>query len=287
MLVLAVPAMVVTSYAGTTGQIIGFVLYALVGMLGVFEVLKGFGVSMMTSIIMSTVIPMVMMFPFEHHLKDIFDGYSNSDTFVMHINSAIGSWEPWVIMAVFGLITIGIETQLWKEWKKMLLIYIFMFIAPLFFKLLWTINVFDFWYVFYFIGISIISDSFAYFGGMLFGKKWFKGAKFAPKISPKKTWAGFVVGTTFAVIGAVLAGYFGGIYSDFGDYELLVSILVGIFLACISPFGDLLFSYFKRVSNVKDFSNLIPGHGGIFDRVDAMSIVTILGSFIILFAMII
>lgn len=286
MLAIVIPAMVVTSWAGDPGRIVGLVLYSLVGMLGIYEVLKSFGVSIMTSVVMTTVIPMVIMFPYQESLEPLisFGDYGHNFKFYEVITMMIGSWEPWVIMAIFAFLTIAVETQLWKQWKKCLLIYLFMFIAPLFIKLLWAINVFDFWYVFYFIGISIVSDSFAYFGGMLFGKKMFNGAKFAPNISPKKTWAGFVIGTAFAVIAATIAGYFGGVFSDFKDYELLVSMLVGVALAFISPFGDLLFSYFKRVGGVKDFSNLIPGHGGIFDRVDAMSVVTIIGSLIILFA---
>ena len=104
------------------------------------------------------------------------------------------------------------------------------------------------------------SDSFAYFAGRLFGKH-----KMAPKISPKKTWEGFAGGVLLTLI----LGYF--IESNFPELRgnwMFVGFLVSIF----APLGDLVESQLKRIFGVKDSGNIIPGHGGILDRLDSFII---------------
>ncbi len=103
------------------------------------------------------------------------------------------------------------------------------------------------------------ADSGAYAAGRLIG-----GPKLAPSISPNKTWAGFVgCGVSAALAGALVAHFAGidGIMTAF-----FISGVIGL----ISQGGDLLESGFKRHFGVKDSSNLIPGHGGVLDRVDAL-----------------
>ncbi|PRH85089.1 phosphatidate cytidylyltransferase [Labrys okinawensis] len=95
------------------------------------------------------------------------------------------------------------------------------------------------------------SDVMAYFTGRTLG-----GPKLWPRVSPKKTWSGFIGGTLFA---ALAAGVVGGSF-------LLVP--VGAALAAISQGGDLLESALKRRFDAKDASHLIPGHGGVMDRLD-------------------
>ena len=104
------------------------------------------------------------------------------------------------------------------------------------------------------------SDSFAFFTGKFFGKH-----KMAPKISPKKTWEGFAGGVFFTLI----IGYF--IEMKFPDLRgnfMIVGFLVSVF----APFGDLVESQLKRNFGVKDSGNIIPGHGGILDRLDSFII---------------
>jgi len=100
-------------------------------------------------------------------------------------------------------------------------------------------------------------------GGMLVGCK-LKGPKLAPKISPKKTWSGLCGGMSFAAISGVVFVYFSGEYS-YGFFALL-----GAIIAVVAQIGDLVESSIKRHLNVKDSSDLIPGHGGVFDRVDGL-----------------
>ena len=112
-------------------------------------------------------------------------------------------------------------------------------------------------------------DIFAYIFGRNFG-----GPKFAPRISPKKTWSGFIGGVSAGMIAGTLFGAYMGNHSV---WKLaLVTLLIGIF----SQLGDLFESAFKRSYNVKDASNLIPGHGGLFDRVDGLVFAAILAALI-------
>ncbi len=94
-------------------------------------------------------------------------------------------------------------------------------------------------------------------GGFLFGK-FFGEYLLAPQISPKKTWEGFVGGIFLGTIGAVLVT---------GKFRLFFLFII---LTILAQLGDLLESYLKRQYEIKDSANLIPGHGGIYDRLDSI-----------------
>lgn len=118
-------------------------------------------------------------------------------------------------------------------------------------------------YVFLPFVAAFSSDSGAYFAGYFWGKK-----KAFPHLSPKKTVAGCIGGLVSAVLLMLLYGY---ILSRFGfgvKYPLLA--LYGLFGSVACQFGDLVFSAIKRQYGVKDYGNLIPGHGGMLDRFDSM-----------------
>lgn len=112
---------------------------------------------------------------------------------------------------------------------------------------------------------SWISDTFAYFTGMLLGKH-----KLAPILSPKKSIEGSVGG----VVGSTLAGaLFGYLFSTKVGQEvnlIVVCAVLGAFGSVISQIGDLAASAIKRNHEIKDYGNLIPGHGGIMDRFDSV-----------------
>lgn len=105
------------------------------------------------------------------------------------------------------------------------------------------------------------NDVFAYFGGKTFGKNLF-----APTVSPNKTWEGFFSGILGAFVGLVLAVYFSSAYPT----SVLVMAPVVILVSIFGPIGDLTASRFKRAAKVKDASDVLPGHGGFFDRFDAL-----------------
>lgn len=101
----------------------------------------------------------------------------------------------------------------------------------------------------------------AYVCGKIIG-----GKKLAPKISPNKTWAGLVGGSIMS--GLLLAAIFA---KTSATYELSVFyFFVGVVVGLVGQAGDLLISYFKRKVGAKDTGDLIPGHGGLLDRIDAL-----------------
>ena len=107
------------------------------------------------------------------------------------------------------------------------------------------------------------TDSSAYFVGISIGKH-----KIIPSISPKKSLEGFIGG----IIGSsVLTTLFGVIIIGYGyDIALVHFIIIGLICGFASEIGDLAGSYIKRFTKIKDFGNLIPGHGGILDRFDSI-----------------
>lgn len=120
-----------------------------------------------------------------------------------------------------------------------------------------TIGLYD---VIYCILIATMTDTFALFGGKMLGK-----TKLSKEISPNKTVEGSVVGTLFGTIIGTVFYYF-----LIGGREIWVIILLTLMLSIFGQFGDLFFSSIKREHKVKDFSNIIPGHGGILDRLDSL-----------------
>ena len=110
----------------------------------------------------------------------------------------------------------------------------------------------------YSILVSIASD----IGGMTFGKL-FKGKKLT-KISPKKTISGSIGSFTFSFL---LIPFF---IEFFINYEILILFIITALISLTTQLGDLFVSYMKRKANVKDTSDLLPGHGGVLDRIDGI-----------------
>ena len=110
------------------------------------------------------------------------------------------------------------------------------------------------------------ADSGAYFAGRRFGGKWFGGRKLAPRISPNKSLEGLLGGVVLAAVVAVV----GAILLDVPTTKLLAVIAVAMVTVLFSVAGDLFESLLKRHAGVKDSGTLIPGHGGILDRVDSL-----------------
>lgn len=120
-----------------------------------------------------------------------------------------------------------------------------------------------YWQAIIFTGIaaSAICDTFALFGGMLFGKH-----KLAPHISPNKTVEGSISGLIFGGASGIAMYY---IFAGSIDISMLQFIIIGAVASTVGQMGDLIASSFKREAGLKDFSNLIPGHGGALDRLDS------------------
>ncbi|MEX0994954.1 MAG: phosphatidate cytidylyltransferase [Balneolaceae bacterium] len=180
-------------------------------------------------------------------------------------------WALLTIVVVILLITlwaaIGREGELANRWLVSLYCGVY---APLSFFLLYQIRNLDpefsgMWLTFALVIMIWGNDSFAYFGGRRFGSRLL-----APSISPKKTWEGFWSGFAGALAGLLI------IYWIADPFPLtFITALPLVFLISIAgPAGDLTESRLKRIAGVKDSSSLLPGHGGFFDRFDALILCT-------------
>ncbi|MEG0799427.1 MAG: phosphatidate cytidylyltransferase [Bacilli bacterium] len=127
-------------------------------------------------------------------------------------------------------------------------------------------------YIVFLLLITIITDTFAQITGMLIGKH-----KLAPSVSPKKTIEGLIGGSLFGTF--VSSCFYITIFDYTGNIFILVFIV--LMLTLIGQLGDLVFSSIKRYYGVKDYSNIMPGHGGVLDRLDSILFVLLAFSFII------
>lgn len=139
------------------------------------------------------------------------------------------------VLVPFILVQLILTTKTLANWNSNLILFMFI--------LTWTF------------------DTFAYLIGIKFGKH-----KIMPSISPKKSWQGFAGGFIFTIIAAYITS----------EYFLKIHLQLVITLSLLLPFtatlGDFIASHYKREAGVKDSGNLIPGHGGILDRMDAFMI---------------
>ncbi|MGO4905056.1 phosphatidate cytidylyltransferase [Flavobacterium sp. W20_MBD1_R3] len=119
------------------------------------------------------------------------------------------------------------------------------------------------------IGLFILvwtNDTFAYIVGKSIGR-----TKLFEKISPKKTIEGFVGGIVFAVLaGYLISKYYIKANPDFSDRSILIWTSIAVIVGIAGTIGDLIESKFKRIAGVKDSGKIMPGHGGILDRLDSV-----------------
>lgn len=176
------------------------------------------------------------------------------------ILAAFGLYQPALLAALAGAILAAVVAQILGASAFWTSIGVFYFSLPML-AMVWLRAVPN-------IGLTILlwlllvvwaTDIMAYFVGRKIG-----GPRLAPSISPGKTWAGLWGGMAgAAVVGAAMAFFV-------GPFRPLPSILLAAFLAAIAQLGDLTESALKRQAGVKDSGGLIPGHGGLFDRIDGL-----------------
>ena len=273
-LLLAVPVITLTYYLGFPGRIIGYVAYFGIGALAIFETTKAMGISIWSAMYLSALLVVTFVIPVNFDLiKDGLGGNDAQGTF-----KEIFTWKNTtsVLIGTLGIFIWEKELRSSAEvfFKNLIMFFFIMSVIPIFAKSFYFLNMLDYKYILFFLPIAIISDSFGYLGGKYLRQYIFKGKKLAPKISPKKTWAGAIIGYVPAVVCTVLLGYYLHIWKSVSpDNELILSIVIGFVLPIISPIGDLMFSSIKREKDIKDFSNLIPGHGGLMDRLDSAALI--------------
>lgn len=164
-----------------------------------------------------------------------------------------------------------IPTVLYHDTKIYSIVDAFHLIGGVFFlgtsfSFLITLRTYDMNLLMYLFLITAITDTYSYIVGSLIGKH-----KLLATISPKKTWEGTIGGTLFGVFVATV------FYHVVIDSTLSFTILIPMtfFLSILGQFGDWVFSVIKRYYGKKDFSNIMPGHGGILDRMDSIIFVVL------------
>ncbi|MDE0536182.1 phosphatidate cytidylyltransferase [Tenacibaculum sp. L6] len=120
-------------------------------------------------------------------------------------------------------------------------------------------NVYHPYIIIYIMLLIWTNDSFAFLVGKNFGKH-----KLFEKVSPKKTIEGFIGGVVFSIIVGIIIGQYSGVFST------LNWIIIAVIVAVFGSLGDLVESKFKRQANVKDSGTIMPGHGGLLDRLDSL-----------------
>lgn len=170
-----------------------------------------------------------------------------------------------LVVMMFGELMISILREDKMTFDPVVLVLFAGFVLPMLFTSLIRIDMMEsgpYLLLMVFI-IAFASDSFAYFAGMFLGKH-----KLAPRLSPKKT----IEGSAGGFLGTIVCMLIYGIAMSAGDYTVNYSVLAvyGYLGSLAGQLGDLSFSAIKRLHDVKDYSHIIPGHGGILDRFDSM-----------------
>lgn len=140
------------------------------------------------------------------------------------------------------------------------------------FNQLVSIRLLDIKYLLFLLSITIFTDTFAYIVGRLIGKH-----KMCPSVSPNKTWEGFFGGLVFGTF--ISTVYYVNAFSY--NKSIILLVLLVMILSVIGQLGDLIFSSIKRHFDIKDFGNIMPGHGGVLDRLDSLLFVVLAFEFLI------
>ncbi|MBK4775563.1 CDP-diglyceride synthetase [Candidatus Pantoea edessiphila] len=176
----------------------------------------------------------------------------------------------WWIIALFLVLTYPLSSFLWNNSNLIRAVFGILTLIP-FFYILAVFRCLNYdknqfigsWWILYIIFLVCCIDSSAYFFGNVFGKN-----KLAPIISPNKTWEGFAFSLIFSFLINLL--FFKLKILDFSKKHLVIFSIVITFASLL---GDLTESMMKREIGIKDSSNIIPGHGGILDRIDSLTTV--------------
>jgi phosphatidate cytidylyltransferase len=134
------------------------------------------------------------------------------------------------------------------------------------------------WWVLLVLPAIWIADAGAYFIGRAFGRH-----KLSPRLSPKKTWEGYLGGVVVGIAGTALLAWLWATLSGPGTaISPLDGAILGLILAVVAPLGDLGESMIKRQFGIKDSGKILPGHGGAFDRIDSWLWAAAIGYYIII-----
>lgn len=301
-----------TYYLGMPGKILGSIVFTLIGIFVIFEFIKPFEIPKWTKFIIPLSAIFIMLMPFDHDFLN-FIRVDNSE--LTNLKPLPGGGEPeykfilidligrqfmffvanipgigFLIVALFILVPCLFIKNKKKIISTFLIILTAIIIICFAIKFIFYLLILQFSLTLVILFAVMLTDIFGYFGGKFFGNKLFK-RKLAPNISPNKTIEGALIGFIvsclflFLIFGLEILRIPGGInFGKLGNINKWALLFVTPFaIPIISIIGDLLFSFVKRKLEIKDFSNLIPSHGGILDRFDSTILVFFIFPFFIAF----
>lgn len=166
----------------------------------------------------------------------------------------------WWLVALFFVTSYPRTTHIWRCPPRRLVMGIFILIPA------WAGFVLlreqGWFWLLYVLLIAWVADIFAYFAGRAFGKH-----KLAPAVSPGKSWEGVAGG----LVGTSLLSVAASLYQNYSLSQFALLLTITLIITAVSVLGDLTESLVKRESGMKDSSQLLPGHGGIMDRIDSLT----------------
>ncbi|TNF59321.1 MAG: phosphatidate cytidylyltransferase [Burkholderiales bacterium] len=182
----------------------------------------------------------------------------------------LGAGAAWVMLAVVAL---GRGVDGWSRWPAGLRLPLGLFLLGCAWLAMVQARQIGLSFLLSVFLLVWTADIAAYFGGKRFGRR-----KLAPSVSPGKSWEGAIsglLGVCLLAAGWIWAdgsgwGDQGSVYTRLWSYGALPAVLALLFLTAMSVIGDLIESLVKRSAGVKDSSQLLPGHGGVLDRIDAL-----------------
>ncbi|ENY69386.1 Phosphatidate cytidylyltransferase [Metamycoplasma auris 15026] len=304
LLLILIPFLFVVYYGKISGKIIGIVFYSIISTWAVYEVISHRILKKWESIIIAISSVLIWLMPLDWFLNQPSQIETNSflnlasntginaASLIAQIKETLffgyDSITKFRVLQLLILITLisfiyiielfVSKAKLKRKINSYLIVLFVTWFIPLAFKTIFVFNAANIYLLFAMVTIPIFTDSMAYVGGSLIGRKIIKRG-FAPTISPKKSWEGVIIGFISGAIFVFITMYLGHltksneIFRVFSNWKQLVVGLIVLPIASIV--GDLIFSGIKRILGIKDFSNLIPGHGGFMDRFDSMSLVAI------------
>ena len=230
---------------------------ALISVLAVFEIISALGLSknfvlLVPSLIFSAVIPLLQLVPTQQIQADTLQ---QAAYFLYTV-------------VIFGALILYHQVITFREVG---VIYSMSLMIPSALETIISIRTLGGRHGMFYVIIAIFSAWIADTGAFFAGRRWGKH-KLCPNISPKKTVEGVLGGFALNIIAMVVFGYlFHAIYYAYSvEISYLTLVIIGFFGTIMSILGDLSFSLIKRSCHIKDFGEIIPGHGGILDRFDSV-----------------
>ena len=192
--------------------------------------------------------------------------------FEQHLQLLLMNAVGWWILALLLVVSYPQSAKFWSKNPLLQLLFAFSTLIPFIAGVLrlrlehYTHDPYHGLFLLLYVFVLVwAADSGAYFSGRAFGKR-----KLAPKVSPGKSWEGVVGGLITALVLAFVFIHFSG-DALVGERSISGFVILSVATVAISVLGDLTESMFKRESGVKDSSQLIPGHGGVLDRIDSLT----------------